>query len=197
MGWSCELFPMSSRSVDEMDDSHFMKDPSQVFRAFIGFDHRGHDFHRGYEAGIMGMALELITVAKTVEALPTEDPATREEVVSTIYTLLNGMELTEQATLWYERVAEWRKPKFEREPSHGDTSDAAQLSLLPRPPRASGGVSPLGEATLLHRIPAQPDSDQSQGPPSSWSDLMHYGVARTTPSESPQSPGGSVPQADD
>jgi len=174
-----------------MTEGHYMKDPSHVFRGFIGFDHRGHDFHRGYEAGLMGMALELITVAKTVEALPAEDPAVREEIVSTIYTLLNGMDLTEQAVLWYDRVAEWRRPKFvpdEPVPSHEHGADAEQLSLLPSPPASSAPASRLGSPVLRHRIPAPPGSDQSQDPPSSWSDLMHYGGARTTHVSSPQSP---------
>ncbi len=183
-----------------MTDSHYMKDPSKVFRSFIGYDHRGHEFHRGYEAGIMAMALELITVAKTVESLPYEDELVPEEIVSTIYTLLNGMDLTEHATLWYERTSEWRRPKLvadELVSVQPDTVSPEQLSLLPRPPRDGAGVSPLGAAARLGTLHAQQPTDQSPGLPSSLLALLHGEGVNTKLIESQRPPGEIGHQADD
>jgi hypothetical protein len=174
-----------------MDEHHFMKDPSRVFRDFIGMDSRSRDFHRGYEAGVMGMALELITVAKTVEAIPSEDPALPEEVISTIYTLLNGLGLTEQAQLWYERTADWRKPRFvpdEPDASLEHADAAAQLSLLPSPPHDAEPFSPLGEAAQRHTPLVQPGYGQSPGPASELSALLRSGGVPTMPTELWQPP---------
>jgi len=180
-----------------MTDSHFMKDPSKVFLEFIGFDHRSHEFHRGYEAGLMGMALELITVAKTVEALPYEEDLIPSEIISTIYTLLNGMGLTEHATLWYERTADWRRVSFDPDASLPDAVSAGQLSLLPQPPRGGAGVSPLGAAARPRRRLATLGSDQSQAPASAPSASRPPASETTTRSGLSRSPGETSDEADE
>lgn len=177
-----------------------MKDPSKVFRDFIGMDSRSRDFHRGYEAGVMGMALELITVAKTVEAIPSENPALPEEVISTIYTLLNGLGLTEQAQLWYERTADWRRPRFvpdEPSPSPVGADDAAQLSLLPNPPHDAEPFSPLGVAAQPHTPLVQPGYGQSSDPASEPWASTHSEEEPTKPTSLWRSPDDSGDPADE
>lgn len=181
-------------------DDHYIADPSDVFKKFLEYDLRGHEWQGGYQAGVMAMALELITVAKTIEALPSENPAIPEEIISTIYTLLNGMDLTEQASVWYERVADWRRPKFvgdEPAASLVGIADAGQLTLPldhgPSSSRASrsAGVAPLG---TLH---AEPRFDQSPGLSSGVSALLHGTAVNTKQNESEQPPDEIGRPADD
>jgi hypothetical protein len=175
-----------------------MKDPSDVFKKFLDYDLRGHDWQGGYQAGVMAMALELITVAKTIEALPADDPGIPEEIISTIYTLLNGMDLTEQATLWYERVSDWRRPKFVGdEPSPVGIADAEQLSLLPDRESVSSPVSPLGAAARLRKPHATLGSDQSPGLPSDVRALLLGQAAEATRIASQRPPDEIGRPADD
>jgi hypothetical protein len=190
--------PQWNSSEGLVGDSHYMKDPSDVFKKFLEYDLRSHEWQGGYQAGVMAMALELITVAKTIEALPSENPAIPEEIISTIYTLLNGMDLTEQASVWYDRVADWRRPKFVGdEPSLVGIADVGQLSLPLDPEHASSRVSPLGAAARLGTLHAVPDYGQSPGLPSGVSALLHGTAVNAKQIESERLPDESGPPADD
>ncbi len=180
-------------------DDHYMADPSNVFKSFLEYNHRSQQWRAGYQAGVMAMALELITVAKTIEALPSPDPVVPEEIISTIYTLLNGMDLTEQATLWYERVSDWRRPKFVGEHAVAPSGVAlvGQLSLLPDPESSSSGVSPLGAAARLGTLHAPPHSDQSRDLTSSQLALLRRGEVATKRTGLSKPPGEIGRPADD
>lgn len=132
--------------------SVFMMDPTSIFKKFLRYNNRPVDYQAGFEAGMLAMALELITVVKTEESLPTA----HEETISTVYTLLSGMGLDEIATEWYERLNDWRKPTFVPEPWPGATDVASEPHTAQHhepsdsPSTASQeGPAPLGTAAPL------------------------------------------------
>lgn len=117
-----------------------------------------------YDYGMLGMALEILTVIKTIEDLPVIDQGARIETVSVLYTLLSDLDMLEAATETYEKLSEARRVRFVAEPPHAygaGRHDAFAASL-----RAAQ------HQTLL--VPdsdgAQPDSGQRTDPPSGESD---------------------------
>lgn len=95
-----------------MDDAIFIKDPSKVLWQYLQTKRRPM-VRELYEYGKLAMALEIITVVKTLDSLPVISELGRQETVSVLQTLLTDMGLDELAYDVYEQLNEWRRPKFD------------------------------------------------------------------------------------
>ena len=145
----------------------FMKDPMLAFRRYLKYERRPTSFKKGFEAGVLAMAMELLTVVKTVNALPYEDTLAQQEVVATVYTLLVGLDLLEPSQEWYEKVNEARKVKFvEHGASLRGSASAEQLSLLPDLAPASSPAYPTPDDPAALDTPEARHYDQSPALPS-------------------------------
>ena len=137
-----------------------------------------------FNLGRLAMALEIITVVKTIEDEVVPMLALqREEIVSVLTTLLRDQDLAEVAEEWYERLNQWRNVSFVPEPSLARSDDVGFLSL---PSRAvpSSRLEALREATaLLGDTDAPTHSDQSPALPSGESGEVPISGDEPTPSE--------------
>jgi len=142
--------------------------PSEVFKLYLsGKVNTDKD---SYQYGMLAMALEIVTVIKTLEALPVTSVGTREESISVLHTLLQETGLDIYAYEWYERLDDWRRPKFvpDAELPHSGPS-AEQL-----PPMSTSRASLLASQLLAEQETAYTDvpsgSDQTMDPPLDESD---------------------------
>lgn len=137
-----------------------------------------------FEAGMMAMALEILTVIKTVESLPIVDEGARQETVSVLHTLLMDLDVMEKADELYARLNEARKPKFVAEPyvQQPDADDVEPPRSSLDPSRASLLASQLRAEQELLDTDALPGSDQTTDPASSESEPQEDGEASSTPS---------------
>jgi len=162
--------------VSEIDFTYIMR-PSEVFKQYLGIG-GGVTSEDQFQYGMLGMALEIVTVIKTLEALPTTSVATRNEVISTLHTLLQDLHLDEHAYIWYDRLNDWRKPRFiphlpdgaslSPELEHIVGADVPPLPELPA--LASRLASDLGPEPAPEHTDAQPDDGQTTDQPSASSD---------------------------
>ena len=137
--------------------SYIMR-PSEVFKLYLS--EKMSVSPDGIQYGMLAMALEVVTVIKTLEALPTTSVGTRSETISVLHTLLQDVGLDVYAYEWYERLDEWRRPTFvpSVEQPHTDVS-AVQIPAL-SPSRASQLASTLLEEQALLDTDVQLGSDQ-------------------------------------
>lgn len=120
----------------------FMSEPAKVFKAYL----RGTASEdMWYQYGMLAMSLEMITRIKVLEELPVTTEVGRQEAITVLHTMLTEMDISELAWEWYEKLDEWRKPKFrpqsvyeqlEQQLAHAEPSDVPggplHLSRLPR-----------------------------------------------------------------
>lgn len=128
---------------------------------------------RQFRLGRLSLALEVITVIKTLEdeRVPTM-ALSKEETISVLQTLLQDCGLAEEAMEWYDRLSEWRRPKFvaENGPSPSRTSDAlpppsdAHASLGESPRRAPSLDEHTRALEHLRRSPAPPLDESGELP---------------------------------
>src|SRR5262245_32489674 len=122
----------------------FMKDPTEVYRAWL----RAHESEAGFEEGRMAMALEIITVRASLKAVG----MLSTELVSVIETFLVDQDLLEEAEALYAELSDWRRTKFV-----ADVSDVSE----PEAPRRAGPPS-LGTPSWLRRGRDRPPSDEPE-----------------------------------
>jgi len=90
-----------------------MSDPMRVFKLYLQ-QHESMTSHDNFwfELGISAMALQIVTWIKTLERLPVTTDVGRQEAIVAMQTLLNELGLWDSAIEVYEKLAEWRRPKF-------------------------------------------------------------------------------------
>jgi hypothetical protein len=89
----------------------FIADPTGVFKAYIRSSGRVDDLQ--FNLGRMSMALEIITQIKALEELKAVvSDLGRAEAITALDTLLQDCGLREVAYEMYEKLNEWRHPKF-------------------------------------------------------------------------------------
>lgn len=82
----------------------------------------------GFEAGRIGVALELLTQIKILQSLPlTADSARMEGALNGF---LVDQKLLDEAEKWYERLDAWRQPRFNAE-GVGVRGDASSVRATP------------------------------------------------------------------
>jgi len=94
-----------------MSELSYIMRPSEVFKLYLSEKMTVPE--DAIQFGMLAMGLEIVTVIKTLEALPTTTVGTREETISVLHTLLRDVGLDLYAYEWYERLNEWRKPSFQ------------------------------------------------------------------------------------
>jgi hypothetical protein len=146
--------------------------PSEVFKLYLEQTAQGRVGNE-FSYGMLAMGLEVVTVIRTLEALPTISVGARQETISVLHTLLVDMRMDEQAYLWYERLDEWRRPKFRPEPeseqhelSHGGLSGAELGGAALRVARASLLASQLREEQATLDTDALSGTDRTTDPSS-------------------------------
>ena|SRR5215471_6988858 len=88
-----------------MDD--YIARPTEVLMAYMQWGKPPP----GYDWGRLALALEVVTLIRTLERIPVVNDAERQGTIATLHTLLReqGLEDVYDA---YERLAEWRRVKF-------------------------------------------------------------------------------------
>jgi hypothetical protein len=146
--------------------SYIMR-PSEVFKLYLS--EKMSVPEDAIQYGMLAMALEIVTVIKTLEALPTTAVGTREETISVLHTLLRDVGLDLYAYEWYERLNDWRRPSFVpvHEPEHTEPSEprVPPLSLA----HASLLASRLRREQGLQSTDVPEHSDPSMDPASAES----------------------------
>lgn len=142
----------------------FMSRPAKVFTAYIQLSRESEG---AFQLGMLGMALEIITRIKVLESLPVTTEVGRQEAITVLQTMLTELGISDYAYEWYERLSEWRRPKFQPDASsrldeqleRALPSDVPGGPLRPGPPISCVPAS-AGE---WHRVvPALPaGSDES------------------------------------
>ena len=155
--WNCIMMP--ELDVQGVDVPGLIKNPTHVLEQYL----EAHGLQRGYQWGRLAMALELITVVRSLEVFG-ESMADfeREQIVSVIDTFMVSQGVAETAAVFYEKLLEWRKVKFVA--VEGDESD--DRDALP-----SEREAPRGDAAPPSHNGAQPGTGRSPGLPSSRSPL--------------------------
>jgi hypothetical protein len=126
----------------------FMRRPTEVFESYMALE---YGVPRGwYKYGRLSMALEILTVMRLLDE-HSGIVAHAQETISVLQTLLVDQDLFDDASMWYEKLSEWRRPKFY---VVGDPD--ADASALEAPHR----TLPPHDST-----DAQPGSDQTKDPP--------------------------------
>jgi hypothetical protein len=118
-----------------MSELSYIVRPSEVFKLYLAEKMTVPDDAIQY--GMLAMGLEIVTVIKTLEALPTTSVGARAETISVLHTLLRDVGLDLYAYEWYERLNEWRKPSFVPVAEQPHTDDAGAQLLQLSPSRAS------------------------------------------------------------
>jgi hypothetical protein len=130
-----------------------------------------------FTLGRLSMALEIITVIKTLEdELVPMLSLKRYEIISVLETLLRDQDLAESAMEWYEALTLWRQPVISDGPvsEHEGTADAERLlsRLVDAASSQGGGLQharALAEGTRAlhgeHQSPALPSTDSELGLP--------------------------------
>jgi hypothetical protein len=124
-----------------------MKRPTQVLLKIIKLGDA-----ESFQAGRMAMALELITVIKTLEDHPIMDFTETRAVVNVLRTLIVDQDLTSAYEV-YDRLDELRKPVFV------PVSDAEALQSGDS---SSQGASPASAPSRIRRIRSLLAARQSQ-----------------------------------
>lgn len=100
----------------------YMSRPTEVLKTYLKeYDLIGGTRkNSGWILGRLSMALEILTVIKTLEdELVPMLTINRSETISVLRTLLRDLDFEETAEEWYERLCEWRKPTFVSVPFAG------------------------------------------------------------------------------
>lgn len=138
----------------------FMAQPAQVFKSYLeatAFE------DRWYQYGMLAMSLEIITRIKVLEELPVTTEVGRQEAITVLHTMLTEIGISELAHEWYDRLDEWRKPKFSEE----------------RPVRSPDlSVYELLEQQLVHAEPSDAPDGQLRPGQASASELASEHEAR-------------------
>lgn len=158
----------------------YIADPTSVLLQFLKREH-GLKPRREFQLGRLAMALELLTVIKTLEdELVPMLVMRRMEIISVLETFLLEQDLDERAKDWYDALNLWRQPSFVREPSPGQI-------VLSVPLDDGDPSSPLEE---LEHEPAPYastrallDERQSRDLPSGESDEQPDAISPATRSE--------------
>jgi hypothetical protein len=87
----------------------FMSEPSKVLKECIQLSRSSES---AFQIGMLGMALEIISRIKLLESLPVTTEVGRQEAIVCLQTLLTEVGISDLAYDWYERLSEWRRPKF-------------------------------------------------------------------------------------
>lgn len=119
----------------------YMANPSGVLEEYIGERRRltaaqvRRDAH--YRDGKLAVALEIVGLIRTVSDMPVVTEQGRAELVSGLETLLVGLGMRDAAWDWYDRLAEWRAPKFLAEGVTGVRRlvDCSEGTIDPRLPQ--------------------------------------------------------------
>jgi hypothetical protein len=114
-----------------MSELSYIMRPSEVFKAYLSEKMTVPE--DAIQFGMLAMSLEVVTVIKTLESLPTTAVGTREETISVLHTLLQDVGLDVYAYEWYERLNDWRRPSFVpvHEPEHIEPSEPQLPPLSP------------------------------------------------------------------
>jgi hypothetical protein len=146
-----------------------------------------------FTLGRLSMALEMITVIKTIEdELVPMLTLQRHEVISVLQTLLKDQDLAEPAMEWYEALTLWRQPVFVRpDAGLGAISDAEHLLSDLADGLASLGGGLQAALVLAEGTRALHGDDQSPAPASGESDLIPDEAAGARLNESDEALGDS------
>jgi hypothetical protein len=157
-----------------MPPEEFMSEPAKVLKEFIQLSRSSEG---AYQLGCLGMALEIITRIKLLESLPITTEVGRQEAITVLQTMLTELGISDLAYEWYERLSEWRRPKFvradafEQQLEHALPSDADGGPLRPGPRTSSALASDDGARRDVLALPAGTDeSDEGRPSPSLGSD---------------------------
>ena len=112
------------------DDEVFMERPTEVYREWL---HRGMIVPR-FEEGRMAMALEIISLRKSLEAVGIMGKGV---TIGALDTLLADQELLDEADALYVELCEWRKIRF-RDVSSGEPRPSSGGSHSRAPTRRLG-----------------------------------------------------------
>lgn len=178
----------------------YIADPTSVFLQFLDQEH-GMKPRREFLLGRMALALELLTVIKTLEdeVVPMLT-LQRMEIISILETFLREQNLVEQANEWYDALDRWRKPTFvSPDNPMGYHFPAIDSSLVDNEFSVLGAYDPASLDEKLEGILARPDSNpvpldvrRSQDLPSSASGEQPDEEGRSKLIESDESPGDNV-----
>lgn len=129
----------------------FIARPSHVFKQYVRST--GRLDNTSYHMGMMALALEIITQIKVLEEMRyIASDLGREEAVSALQTLLKDCGIHDVAYEMYDRLAEWRKPKFSPLRPHDE------LSHVPL------GISSFASESLEASRSGEPSSDDASPP---------------------------------
>lgn len=126
-----------------MAEEAFIKRPTSVYRTWL----LSMAAPEGFREGQLAMAMEIITVRKSLQAVG----IIAESAASMLDSLLLDQDLLDEAEELYEMLNEWRLTKF--------TAVDASHVAVPRPRRTPG----LGTPTLPRRDRTIPPSDEPEG----------------------------------
>jgi hypothetical protein len=131
-----------------------------------------------YEYGRLSLALEILTVVKTLEDERVPMLALqRAETISVLRTLLVDQGMDTMAETWYDFLVEWRQPKF-----------VAEGVSVP----ASADVTLQDALALAESTRAELDERQSLALPSGESDEQTTGEDEATRIELSESPDAAL-----
>jgi len=116
----------------------FMAQPSEVLKSYVQLARVSEN---AYKLGMLGMALEIVTRIRVLESLPITTEVGRQEAIVCLHTMLQELGIEEETYEWYDKLSEWRKPKFRRD---GDVLDHDALASAAVTLR---GVRALGDST--------------------------------------------------
>jgi hypothetical protein len=86
-----------------------MKEPTEVLEAWL----RYQDYNRTFQWGRIAMALETLTVVRSLDLYGVAmGDFEREQIKSVLETFLNGQGLLDKANEVYDFLLDWRKLKF-------------------------------------------------------------------------------------
>lgn len=168
----------------------YISRPTQVLKDFLE-QQQGLKPRMEFTLGRLAMALEMITVIKTMEdELVPMLSLQRNEIISVLQTLLRDQDLAEPAMEWYEALTLWRQPVFsdELDAEREDTADAEHLLSMLVDGLASLGGGLQAARVLAEGTRALQGSDQSPVPSLDELDLMPDEGSDTRLSESDESP---------
>lgn len=156
---------------------NYMANPSQVLFEYLerlpGKDPAG-GWKKWWEYGQLAMALEMVTLIKNLEELPVATDIGRQETISALHTLLQGMGLDVLAWETYDQLCEWRRPKFVADDGVRPEPEPSESGVVvrPLPQDLPGGVSfprgePVTRADLQDMIYAEREERRGLGKASS------------------------------
>ncbi len=126
---------------------------------------------RVFEAGILAMGLEIVTVLKTLEGIPITSEAARAETESVLHTLLVEMGIADHVYELYGNLDEWRKPKFRAAvPAHAPAANAdaaavAESLRLGQTSEPSSLPEAHAETEVPQDEPREPDEEHRSSDP--------------------------------